>query len=132
MRNFFIFIALTFLVFSGDIFAQSVETGSVRSRSNYEEEELDSVDPVDEMIFKIAPNPAREQARIIYGNLPGDGLATIKLLDQRGREIKSVRVGGEDERTGTVQLTTQGLASGFYFVRMLTSFGVETRKIFIR
>ena len=61
-----------------------------------------------------------------------DGPAVVALYNTLGQRVKVLR--NVKARTGqayTVSLTTEGLASGMYFVRLQAPSGTQTRRIVV-
>ena len=72
----------------------------------------------------VYPNPARNGFFYIDVKVIKDKNLTIRMLDSNGDVIRTLQVGN----TGIIRLTTNGL-NGLYFIQVISSAGVYTRKI---
>ena len=65
----------------------------------------------------VAPNPIAGRARVSF-SLPRAGGASLRLLDLRGRTVRSIAEGAFAAGPHTATLATDGLAAGLYLVRL--------------
>jgi len=75
----------------------------------------------------VYPNPAGEQIHI-SATLPGATSAALEFYDLSGRVLERKTI---DTLPAENTLDVSGLAPGTYFIRILTSAGVESRKLVI-
>ena len=78
--------------------------------------------------WRVYPNPATNKATIDVF-LPEPGHLRIDLLNNCGHLVKTVFDGNKTRGKGSVQTDISSLPAGFYFVRMQTKQGVQTRKL---
>jgi len=83
------------------------------------------------MELRIYPNPATNRATIGY-SLPESGSLRIDLLNGCGYLVKTVFDGNRARGKNSVQVDLSPLPAGFYFVRVQTKQGVQTRKLIVR
>ena len=81
--------------------------------------------------IRIYPNPAHGQARLDY-SLPEPGSLRIDLLNSCGHLVRELYATDRFQGKGTLRVDMSVLPAGFYFVRILTPHGVQTRKIMKR
>ena len=74
-------------------------------------------------VFVLAPNPAREEVTLTYGNIAID--SSVSLYDLSGRELGVFELQGT---TGTLVLSTQNYPSGVYIVVVYNKEGVLAQK----
>ena len=76
------------------------------------------------------PNPARSRATVRFAIPTGTAKqdVSLRLYDVLGREVRSVRT-AVDEGRHEVQLSTGGLSSGVYFLRLRAGGTIKTRKL---
>jgi hypothetical protein len=81
--------------------------------------------------FNVAPNPAQERTNINL-NMLQSGNAEISLLDVTGKVISNINKGFYSEGEHNIEVNTQELNSGVYFVKMKMDNGAQqTVKLFI-
>jgi len=83
------------------------------------------------MEIRIYPNPAQNQTNIDYF-LPEPGRLRIDLLNGCGRLVKTVYEGNKAVGNGAAKVDLSQLPAGYYFVRVQTKKGVQTRKLVVR
>jgi hypothetical protein len=76
------------------------------------------------------PNPARERATVRYaipdGNASSD--LRLRLYDALGRQVRTMQASAKAERH-TIQMETERLPNGVYFLRLQTGTSVKTQKL---
>lgn len=77
--------------------------------------------------LSVSPNPFRDVVRIEWDAISQDEF-TVELLDLSGRIIK-VREGVAVFEKNQLSLTSDGLVSGTYFIKMKTKDNIQTQKI---
>ena len=78
--------------------------------------------------LRVYPNPARGQTTIGY-SLPESESLRIDLLNGCGHLVKTVYEGSSTRGKRSVKVDLSTLPAGFYFVRINTKQGVQTRKL---
>ncbi len=80
--------------------------------------------------FRVAnyPNPFNSSTTISY-SLPASGTIDLKLFDLSGREIRSLEQGYRATGSYRIQVDGSALASGTYFLRLMSNNQIVTRKI---
>ena len=74
------------------------------------------------------PNPASGDVRISY-KIPGNLPAGLEVTDSRGSTVKKIAL---NDASGTVGFSSENLAAGIYFYRILGSFGSsEVKKLVV-
>ena len=90
---------------------------SVSGTSGVEREGIKSIE------VAVSPNPIISNGMITF---EADGsTARVHLVDVMGREVRSFEVGTAAGRT-TVELDVRGMASGIYYVRVMTAKSIRT------
>jgi hypothetical protein len=103
-----------------------VDTDGQTSRSDVVEVALGAVDRL--QLKKPYPNPARGAVTVKLAVPPAEsGRAELRLYNALGREVRAVRVG--DGGRQRVELETDGLASGVYFLRLTAGEATKTRRV---
>jgi hypothetical protein len=74
----------------------------------------------------LFPNPASDYVEIRVNGNEFD-ITEMKVYDVYGKLIRTV-AGGNNETPGQARINVTGLASGTYFVRLLTNQGVVTKQ----
>ena len=74
------------------------------------------------------PNPVRSLATVNY-QLPTATDVSLAVYDLLGRKVMTLQEGVQDMGRKTIQMNTQQLASGMYFVRLQTDAEVLTRRL---
>jgi PKD repeat protein len=69
--------------------------------------------------FLVYPNPTSDNATITY-NLPGDQTLQVGLFDIAGREITELANGSQSGGQQTLNLNTENLSNGIYFIKMVS------------
>jgi hypothetical protein len=82
---------------------------------------LESSNVSQEILFQVAPQPAREQATLMVGDI--EGVLTITIIDSRGMEVASLE--REQVQYGRIDLPIENLASGYYSVRVESKSGMH-------
>jgi hypothetical protein len=103
-----------------------VDTDGSTSRSNVVEVALGSVD---QLTLKAPyPNPARGDVTVkLAVPQAKSGSAQLRLYNALGQQVQAVRVGeGGRQR---VEVQTDGLASGVYFLRLTAGEATKTRRV---
>jgi hypothetical protein len=78
-----------------------------------------------EVIFKVYPNPFREEATIDFGYVVNE--ATLSIVDIYGKLIEQHEISNSE----SFIITNKNKASGIYFLKMETSDELFTFKIVI-
>ncbi len=77
----------------------------------------------------VYPNPpVGEVARIVV-EMPSAGMVQLEVIDVLGRTVATLRDGVMAEGTHEVEVSTKGLGSGVYFVRLRADGQTQTRKL---
>ncbi len=126
----FTVLFLLFICFSV-VQGQVIKSDAVRYQNDWEDEGDASPTPED-IILKISPNPVGSEAEVVFKNLPGDGKATLSILDMNGKVYKRLSIGNERERSGKLLLPTQGLSSGLYIIHLSTAWGRMAKRMLIK
>jgi hypothetical protein len=105
-----------------------VDTDGATHRSDVVEVALG---PVDEMqLKKPSPNPARGAVTVQLAVPPAkSGGAELRLYNALGQEVRTVPVG--DGGRQRVEVQTDGLASGVYFLRLTVGAAMTTQRVTI-
>lgn len=74
------------------------------------------------------PNPVRGMATVNY-QLPAAGDVTIAVYDLLGRKVMTLQDGAQEMGRKSIQMNTQQLASGTYFLRLQTDEDVLTQRL---
>lgn len=131
MRKLFL-LALSFTLLTTQcVVAQVIDSHSVKSENDWEEDG-DATPTMDDIILKVTPNPAGQNAEVIFKNLPGDGTATMKLVDLTGKVYQQVTVGNQSDRSGVIRLATERLTTGLYIVHLTTAWGNIAKRVLIK
>ncbi|TWV96265.1 T9SS type A sorting domain-containing protein [Chitinophaga pinensis] len=79
--------------------------------------------------LRIYPNPAREQATLYY-SLPASVNALIAIYNANGVLVKTIRqqIPAGEQR---IQLATDNLVSGIYFVKTISDIKIDTKKLVV-
>jgi hypothetical protein len=85
----------------------------------------------DEMEFKIYPNPARGIVNVSYF-LPQPGRVRIDILNICGNIVMQPYIKVLSSGKNNINFDLSKLPAGYYFVRILTPSGVQSRKIVIQ
>jgi hypothetical protein len=81
--------------------------------------------------FKVMqnyPNPFNPSTVIEY-ELPTGGLASLRVFDALGREVRAVEIGRQSAGVHSVGFNAEDLPSGVYFYRLQAGYFVQTRKM---
>ncbi|MEM7572750.1 MAG: PKD domain-containing protein [Bacteroidota bacterium] len=70
--------------------------------------------------LKIWPNPTSHQTFISY-ELPYGGLIELSIIDPMGRVVRTIAAGRETAGAHTLELNTQEIADGMYYLQLLGS-----------
>ncbi len=84
-----------------------------------------------EITFHVYPNPAKDQATISCF-LPENGNIRIDLLNSCGKFVKNVFDGIQPQGKNMLRINLTTLPNGYYFVRIRTKQGIQTRKLIIQ
>jgi hypothetical protein len=76
--------------------------------------------------FSVYPNPSNDILNVNLSAAAGD-LVTVQILDATGRLLVS-----QQATTSTIQLETQSLSSGVYFVQVSTNTSRSTKPVFVQ
>jgi len=134
MKNFSIFLTLLGFFFIQQVHAQEVDSKKFVYDNQYpeDEDEGDAIPTPEDIILKVSPNPVGSEAEVVFKNLPGDGKATLSILDMNGKVCKRLSIGNERERSGKLLLPTQGLSSGLYIIHLSTAWGRLAKRMLIK
>ena len=91
---------------------------------------IDNFGEGNKMQFRIFPNPARNQVNVNF-YLPESSSIRIDLLNVCGHLVMEPQKTNGSRGNSNLRLNVAKLPSGYYFVRILTKYGVQTRKLFI-
>ncbi len=86
--------------------------------------------PTELSLDGVYPNPIGVQATVRF-SLPGAGNVVVAVVDALGREVARIADGTFNAGVHTLQLDSSQLASGTYFVRMITNEKVQTSRFTI-
>jgi hypothetical protein len=81
--------------------------------------------------LRIYPNPAMGQANIGC-SIPVSQYLRMDLLNGCGHFVKTIYEGNVAQGKRTIKVDISTLPAGFYFVRMNTREGIQTRKLVIQ
>lgn len=79
-------------------------------------------------VIKLYPNPAQTEFTIEH-NLASEGI--VKLYDISGKEIKTL-FSGDFGRNSKINISTEGIASGLYFIKLQGGSHSVTQKLIIQ
>jgi subtilisin family serine protease len=79
-------------------------------------------------LVRVYPNPASGEFYVELLNFKGD--TEVSLIDLQGRSIARQHIGSQDVQV--VVFSSQGLKHGIYLVRVVSSKGVELKKLIIQ
>ena len=90
-------------------------------------ENIESI-PIKIELFQNYPNPFNPTTKIKY-QIPTDGIASLKVYDDLGREVAALV--NEEKPTGSyvVEFDASNLASGIYFYKLQAGKYIETKKM---
>jgi hypothetical protein len=77
------------------------------------------------------PNPAHDQARIMY-SLPENTAVTLNLFDMHGKLISVLASGMKEKGAHTVHVNTSTLAKGVYYYTIRARDYIATRKLVVQ
>ncbi|NQV38670.1 MAG: AGE family epimerase/isomerase [Candidatus Marinimicrobia bacterium] len=83
---------------------------------------------VPSLMFSNAPNPFNNSTEFKF-NMHTSGIAEIRFVDIRGREVARPIIGEYRSGMNYVKFSDHGLASGMYFAILKTPTGQSTRRI---
>lgn len=126
----FLFLAIS-LSCCQIVYSQVIDSKSVKYLDEWDDDG-DAVQDIDDIILKVTPNPAGQEAEVVFRNLPGNGTATMRLVDLTGKVYQYVKVGGATNRSGAIKLATERLTSGLYIVHLTTAWGDVARRVLIK
>jgi hypothetical protein len=108
-------------------------TGIAESKSPFTLTEsstgIDELQTEDGSLMKVFPNPARESVYVRFTQ-NGPGPAAVFLVTLAGQTIHFRQV--DQQGQVSVNLSTSGLPSGLYLIRLETGSGISTEKVLIR
>ncbi|PWB74273.1 hypothetical protein C3F09_04150 [candidate division GN15 bacterium] len=81
-------------------------------------------------LYQNYPNPFNPSTVISY-SLPSRTNVQLDVIDLLGRTVQSRDLGAQDAGEHQLQFNASGLASGVYFYRIQTDFGVQSRKMML-
>ena len=73
--------------------------------------------------IKVYPNPITDFTNVTY-NLPNSGQVILSLISINGQVIKNIDLGRQSVGENNYRLSTEGISSGTYFLKM-TSNGIQ-------
>jgi parallel beta-helix repeat protein len=80
--------------------------------------------------LQISPNPASNVTSLCF-NLPGDSWIALELLDINGRHKGNVFTGMAGKGRHCMDVDVSPLPDGLYLCRMISAYGMETKKLMI-
>jgi hypothetical protein len=83
------------------------------------------------MQFRLYPNPAKNQVNVNF-YLPESSSIRIDVLNVCGHLVMEPLKTSGSRGSSNIQVDVSKLPAGYYFVRILTKYGVQTRKIVIQ
>ncbi len=105
--------------------------GSYDAKTRVSGTGIDKFGEGDKMQFRLFPNPAKDQLSVNF-YLPESSEIRLDVISLCGRPvIKPVKTQGMRGTNKTV-LDISRLPAGYYFVRILTKYGVQTRKVVVQ
>ena len=81
--------------------------------------------------LNIAPNPSNESTQLSF-ELPASSEVSIEFIDISGKSILKLSPKQCIEGRNEIQLETNDLLNGVYFVKLSTDFGSTTKRIIIQ
>ncbi|MCI4668817.1 MAG: T9SS type A sorting domain-containing protein [Bacteroidia bacterium] len=132
MNRLFIFTLLALFFGINNSIGQVVNSDVIKYQNQWDDDDGDNTPEIDDIILKVTPNPAGQEAEVVFKNLPGDGEATMRLLDLTGKVYQQVKVGGVDARSGSIRLATERLTTGLYIVHLTTAWGDIAKRVLIK
>jgi hypothetical protein len=103
-----------------------VDTDGATHRSDVVEVALGAVDQL--TLKKPYPNPARGAVTVKLAVPQGQsGSVQLRLYNALGQEVRTIRVGERGRQR--IEVQTDGLASGVYFLRLTAGEATETRRV---
>ncbi len=82
------------------------------------------------MQYRIFPNPAKNQINVNYYS-PESNSIRIDLLNVCEHLVMKPLKTNSSRGGNNLQLNVAKLPAGYYFARILSKYGVQTRKLFI-
>lgn len=81
--------------------------------------------------LEIYPNPVSRNAEINF-TLNNSGIANITLFDMLGRQVSQIYQGSLNGGNQTIQMNSESLETGLYFVKIQLNNQTVTKKIMVR
>ena len=97
---------------------------------NIQTDEADALVPAKESLSQNYPNPFNPST-IIHYEIPNDGLVTLKVYDELGREVKTLVNQYQNKGKYDVNFDASNLASGIYFYRLQSGNFISTKKMLL-
>ena len=82
------------------------------------------------ILYQNYPNPFNPST-IIHYEIPNDGLVTLKIYDELGREVKTLVNQYQNKGRYDINFDASNLASGIYFYRIEAGNFIQTRKMLL-
>ena len=92
---------------------------------------IDKFGAGDKMQFRIYPNPAKGKVNLDY-YLPENSRVRVDILNVCGYMVMEPYEISKSSGKKPVNFDLSKLPAGYYFVRILTKYGVQTRKLVIQ
>ena len=92
---------------------------------------IDKFGAGNKMQFRIYPNPAKGKINLDY-YLPENSRVRVDVLNICGHMVKEPYEISKSSGKKELSLDLSNLPAGYYFVRILTKYGVQTRKLVIQ
>jgi hypothetical protein len=103
----------------------------IMQKSSFEEISLNSNNPIKNYsLNQNYPNPFNPSTNIHY-ELPNNGLVTLKVYDELGREVKTLVNQYQTKGRYDINFNADNLASGIYFYRLQSGNFISTKKMLL-
>lgn len=86
--------------------------------------------PIEFLLDNNYPNPFNPST-IIHYEIPSDGIVTLKVYDELGREVKTLVNQYQNKGRYDINFNASNLASGIYFYRLQSGSFISTKKMLL-